>query len=209
MMNLVRTSKTQATIALLGAAGLVLTACGSGDEDKEAVGLTPSTSAAASSIAAATTSQSAIISTEAPAPAPAEQAPAPAPAPAAGQDVTPPQVDAVGGQAADPAQAQAIESLVRNQQNATTLREYMSYIPNHSCQRIMDTQGAFDVSQIPDTPLNEFGPFLEASPSIDSVTDIQVNGNEASAVVTATSGGQTTTATQRFLYEDNQWKFCY
>ena len=43
---------------------------------------------------------------------------------------------------------------------------------------------------------------------VQSVTDVMVEGNTASATVTANSGDQVETGTMRFLKEDGVWKLC-
>lgn len=120
-------------------------------------------------------------------------------------------LEPVQGEAASPEQAAAIEGLIRGVAKETSLRGYLTYIPNNTCSRVIEANGgmaALDVSQVPDVALAAYPQFQNAQVSIDSVSDIQVQGDTASAVVTATSGGESTTATQRFLNEGGSWKFC-
>lgn len=122
------------------------------------------------------------------------------------------QLDPVeGGAPASPEDAQAITALLNNINNETTLRGYLGYIPNNACTRVLDEaggRGAIDLSQIPDVPLNAYPDFANAKATINSVDDIVVNGDEASALVTASTADGTTTETQRFLRENGRWTFC-
>ncbi len=117
-----------------------------------------------------------------------------------------------GGQPASPEDAKSIEGVVRGITAETTLRSYMGYIPQHTCKKVLDENGgekSLDLGQIPDVPLDSYPDFKKAKPTIDSVTDIKVSGDTASAQVTASteSEGQTV-ATQRFAKENGKWVFC-
>ena len=79
-------------------------------------------------------------------------------------------------------------------------------------KKVLDENGgekSLDLGQIPDVPLDSYPDFKKAKPTIDSVTDIKVSGDTASAQVTASteSEGQTV-ATQRFAKENGKWVFC-
>ena len=85
----------------------------------------------------------------------------------------------------------------------------------HHVVRAADTETARDRileagrdAGVPDQPLNQWDYYVAAEPHITSVEDVRVEGDRASAVVTAVSAGQAETRTQRYLREDGRWKFC-
>lgn len=111
------------------------------------------------------------------------------------------------GQTASPEDTAAIEALVRGYTDTNTLRSSLAYTINNTCTRVLEASGAdatqLDLNTIPDIPLGG-----EGTGTVDSITDVVVNGQEASAWVVATAGGTTDSATQRFFNEGGQWKFC-
>lgn len=212
-------------VAAIAASALVLASCSdSGDSGSTASGGTSAASSdktasskgssggASTSASAAATSDAAASSGEA---KPAEGASETPPLP---ENVTPPALPTTthqpveGGQPASPEDAKSIEGVVRGITAETTLRSYMGYIPQHTCKKVLDENGgekSLDLGQIPDVPLDSYPDFKKAKPTIDSVTDIKVSGDTASAQVTASteSEGQTV-ATQRFAKENGKWVFC-
>jgi len=212
-------------VAAIAASALVLASCSdSGDSGNTASGGTSAASSdktasskgssggASTSASAAATSAAAASSGEA---KPAEGASEAPPLP---ENVTPPALPTTthqpveGGQPASPEDAKSIEGVVRGITAETTLRSYMGYIPQHTCKKVLDENGgekSLDLGQIPDVPLDSYPDFKKAKPTIDSVTDIKVSGDTASAQVTASteSEGQTV-ATQRFAKENGKWVFC-
>ncbi len=208
MQSRIRVSTLKkAAIAVVSASALILAACGS--EDGSA---TASSSTAAKTTTAAKASKAA--ETSAAAESPVETTAAPDPATALPEDVEIPTMpvaehEAVEGEPASPEDAAAIEGLVRGIERSTTLRAYMAYIPDNTCQRVLDANGgSVDLSQIPDLPLETYPDFQQAKPAVNEITDIRTSGDSASAQVTATSNGETSTDTQRFLKEGGTWKFC-
>ena len=116
-----------------------------------------------------------------------------------------------GGAEAGEADRAEIEALVRGLYETETLHEFLSYLPENTCREVAGAPGAPDqpdFSELPDTPLAELPGYLEARPYVESVTDLRVDGDVASASVTAVSDGQENTATQRYLREDGAWTFC-
>ncbi|WP_155895133.1 hypothetical protein [Corynebacterium vitaeruminis] len=205
-------------VAVTAIAALGMSACGSGDEgDSSSSSSTAATSAsattsAATSSAAASSSAASESTTESAAEDTQAADDAAAAAAAAQQALAnaTPQAPVDNGSPASAADAQAITDLVMGINQATTLRSYLSYLPDHLCDSQIEANGgrqAFDVSQIEDVPLTSI-PGLESGAHVDSVSDIMVSGNTASASVTGTAGGNTTTETQRFLNEGGTWKFC-
>lgn len=218
MLNRIHVNRAKKiAIAVAASSALVLTACGDEGDSKENKTTSATTSSSVATTASETSEAPAAPSTEEPAP----ESPAPAPQgnnvpPAAINEAMPeltyndvPPID--GGAPATDADRQAIENLVRGINGARTIRDYIGYVPAHTCQRVINEQGgpaAFDLSQFPDVPLDDFEEYRKAKPSIDNVDSVQVNGNIASASVTATANGDTNTATQRFERENGEWKFC-
>ena len=226
MQNRIRVSNMKkVAVAAIAASALVLASCSdSGDSGSTASG---GTSAASSDKSASSKGSSGGASTSASAAAsgaatssgeakPAEGASSDAPP--LPENVTPPALPTTthqpveGGQPASPEDAKSIEGVVRGITAETTLRSYMGYIPQHTCKKVLDENGgekSLDLGQIPDVPLDSYPDFKKAKPTIDSVTDIKVSGDTASAQVTASteSEGQTV-ATQRFAKENGKWVFC-
>lgn len=116
-----------------------------------------------------------------------------------------------GGQPANEADQAEIESLITGMYETTTLHEILLYVPENACQTVIQEAGgeaAFDLGGIPDMPLNAIPQYSNSNSQVDAVEDVQVNGDTASATVTATSDGQSLTEVQRFRHEDGAWKFC-
>lgn len=226
----IRISAKKAAVAAIMVAPLVLAACGSDDEDTTASSTTKQTSSSTTTTTKVTgentseeDTQGETTEDEATEQAPEQDAQEPAPTsepvvqqPAPQQNVP---VEPVityqslapveGGGAASPEDAAAIESLVRGSLQQTTLRSMLEYVPRNTCSRVIEANGgaaALDFSTIPDVPLNQI-PGADPG-TVDSITDIQVDGNSASAWVVASANGQTDSGTQRFLNEGGQWKFC-
>ena len=226
MQNRIRVSNMKkVAVAAIAASALVLASCSdSGDSGNTASGGTSAASSdksasskgssggASTSASAAATSAAAASSGEA---KPAEGASEAPPLP---ENVTPPALPTTthqpveGGQPASPEDAKSIEGVVRGITAETTLRSYMGYIPQHTCKKVLDENGgekSLDLGQIPDVPLDSYPDFKKAKPTIDSVTDIKVAGETASAQVTAsTEADGQTVATQRFAKENGKWVFC-
>ncbi len=116
-----------------------------------------------------------------------------------------------GGVPANQADADAINNLVRGIYQQTTLNGLVQYVPNNTCQAVLeksDWDPNYNTQGVPDMPLDQIPQFQQAQPTVDSVENLSVAGDEASADVTVTSGGQADTSTMRFLREDGRWKFC-
>ena len=227
MQNRIRVSNMKkVAVAAIAASALVLASCSdSGDSGNTASG---GTSAASSDKSASSKGSSGGASTSASGAAasgaatssgeakPAEGASSDAPP--LPENVTPPALPTTthqpveGGQPASPEDAKSIEGVVRGITAEPTLRSYMGYIPQHTCKKVLDENGgekSLDLGQIPDVPLDSYPDFKKAKPTIDSVTDIKVAGETASAQVTAsTEADGQTVATQRFAKENGKWVFC-
>lgn len=220
----IRTSAKKVAIAAVMVAPLLLAACGSdSDEDTTTSSTTTTTTSASTTtsevetteeVTEEVTEEEAVEEAEEPAGQTAPEA-ATANEPVA-QQAMPSEVityqelaPVQGGQAASPEDAAAIESLIRGSLEPTTVRSMLQYVPQNTCNRVIEAAGgaaALDFSQIPDVPLNQI-PGANTG-TVDSISDIVVDGDAASAWVVASGNGQTDSATQRFLREDGRWKFC-
>lgn len=214
----IRTSSKKVAFAALMVTPLFLSACGSDSSDTEAASTTAATTTNTSTSSSATTSAEAAETTS------SETEAATSEATTINEDEKA-QLDALAeelsqnpvtfaeaapvenGQTASPEDTAAIEALVRGYADTNTLRGSLAYTINNTCTRVLEASGAnatqLDLNTIPDIPLGG-----EGTGTVDSVTDVVVNGQEASAWVVATAGGTTDSATQRFLNEGGQWKFC-
>ena len=227
MQNRIRVSNMKkVAVAAIAASALVLASCSdSGDSGNTASGGTSaassdkSASSKGSSNGASTSASGAAASGAATSSGEAKPAEgASSDAPPLPENVTPPALPTTthqpveGGQPASPEDAKSIEGVVRGITAETTLRSYMGYIPQHTCKKVLDENGgekSLDLGQIPDVPLDSYPDFKKAKPTIDSVTDIKVAGETASAQVTAsTEADGQTVATQRFAKENGKWVFC-
>ena len=227
MQNRIRVSNMKkVAVAAIAASALVLASCSdSGDSGSTASGGTSaassdkSASSKGSSGGASTSASGAAASGAATSSGEAQPAEgASSDAPPLPENVTPPALPTTthqpveGGQPASPEDAKSIEGVVRGITAETTLRSYMGYIPQHTCKKVLDENGgekSLDLGQIPDVPLDSYPDFKKAKPTIDSVTDIKVAGETASAQVTAsTEADGQTVATQRFAKENGKWVFC-
>ena len=139
-----------------------------------------------------------------------------------------------GGQEANDGDKQAIEQLVRGQHEIDNVKEYFGYMPAHACKAVREGEsGDFQqylnyVDSLPNQSfseyansmrqqgqgnpqINEFANQLEAIPTstkLESVNDIVVNGDDASATVSVSNSEGTDTSTVRFRREDGNWTFC-
>ena len=224
-MSISLSSKKVAFAALM-VTPLLLTACGSDSSDTEAASSSAATTTNSSSSSATTTtnssSSSATTSAEAAETTSSESESSEATTINEEQQA---QLDVLSqelsenpitfaeaapvenGQTASPEDTAAIEALVRGYTDTNTLRSSLAYTINNTCTRVLEASGAdatqLDLNTIPDIPLGG-----EGTGTVDSITDVVVNGQEASAWVVATAGGTTDSATQRFFNEGGQWKFC-
>lgn len=227
-----RANYKKAAVAVVSASALILAACGSdeegGDTGTDVVTTSASTTvtssaAASSSSQASSTSKTTSKEEGEPAAAPAEGQPAEGQPNEANPDNIDPEVLAQaeqfpvdnveqqpveGGETASPEDAAAITALVNGINDQTTLRGFMGYIPNNACSRAMANAQDLDLNQIPDINLADFPEFQNAKANIDSVDNIIVNGDEASADVTTSHNGVVETGVQRFLWEGDRWTFC-
>lgn len=211
----IRLSSKKAAFAALMVTPLLLTACSSDSSDTEAASSSAATttnsssSSATTSAEAAETTSSESESSEATTINEEQQAQLDVLSQELSENpITFAEAAPVeNGQTASPEDTAAIEALVRGYTDTNTLRSSLAYTINNTCTRVLEASGAdatqLDLNTIPDIPLGG-----EGTGTVDSITDVVVNGQEASAWVVATAGGTTDSATQRFFNEGGQWKFC-
>ena len=139
-----------------------------------------------------------------------------------------------GGQDANDGDKQAIEQLVRGQHEIDNVKEYFNYMPQHACQAVREGQskefGQYQqyVDSLPNQSFAEyantmrqqgggngevekFASQLESIPQstkLQSVNDIVVNGDDASATVSVSNSEGNETSTVRFRRENGNWTFC-
>ncbi|MCS5479326.1 hypothetical protein NYP18_06610 [Corynebacterium sp. YIM 101645] len=209
--------KTIAALALIAPLTFVA-ACGSGDSADETTTVAPTT-VTSEIISEETTTEETTTEEETTEPEQTEE-PEPEPEPEVEE---PPAEDPLaqenyvepepvqGGLAASESDRAEIEGLVHGIYQMDTFHQFLRYIPENTCNEVVAAQGgaaSMDLAGIPDQPLAEWDYYVSAQPHIASVTDVQVEGDRASAVVTAVSAGQSETRTQRYQREDGRWKFC-
>lgn len=217
----IRLSSKKVAFAALMVTPLLLTACGSDSSDTEAASSSAATTTNSSSSSATTSAEAAeTTSSESESESESESSEA-----TTINEEQQAQLDVLSqelsenpitfaeaapvenGQTASPEDTAAIEALVRGYTDTNTLRSSLAYTINNTCTRVLEASGAdatqLDLNTIPDIPLGG-----EGTGTVDSITDVVVNGQEASAWVVATAGGTTDSATQRFFNEGGQWKFC-
>ena len=139
-----------------------------------------------------------------------------------------------GGHEASDGDKQAIEQLVRGQHEIDNVKDYFGYMPAHACKAVREGEsGDFQqylnyVDSLPNqsfaeyansmrqqsqgnAKINEFADQLEAIPTstkLESINDVVVNGDDASATVSVSNSDGTDTSTVRFRREDGNWTFC-
>jgi len=211
-----------------------LVACGSDESEETAA---PSTSAVTSTVEATssketssvetTTSKAKETSEEA---EPTTQTPAETQEPESGQGTDPAAAAAAGatdaaagnplaaeelqpvqgGQPADEATRGAISKLVNGWYEVGDMRSYMRYIPEHTCTQVLEQNPDVhnvDYSVFPQIPMNQVSDNWNAA-GVQSIDDLAVNGDTASATVTVNTGEGVDTSVMRFKNESGNWLFC-
>lgn len=212
-----------------------LVACGSDESEETAA---PSTSAVTSTVEATssketssvetTTSKAKETSEEAEPTMPTTQTPAETQEPESGQGTDPAAAagaaDAAagnplaaeelqpvqGGQPADEATRGAISKLVNGWYEVGDMRSYMRYIPEHTCTQVLEQNPDVhnvDYSVFPQIPMNQVSDNWNAA-GVQSIDDLAVNGDTASATVTVNTGEGVDTSVMRFKNESGNWLFC-
>lgn len=130
------------------------------------------------------------------------------------------------GQAASQEDVNAITGLVQGLYETTTMREFFRYMPEHSCQAVLNANDGelakMDYNQVPDVPMDSLKSTMQAagedtsalegfdwnSTGVDSINDVLVNGDDASATVNVNTNNGIDSTTMRFKREAGNWTFC-
>lgn len=115
------------------------------------------------------------------------------------------------GKGADAATKKEIKALVNGLYQTKTVRDLVTYMPDHTCKSVVDQQGgkaAMDVGGMQDPVLDMPAETMIGNNSVKSIKDIKVNGNKASAMVTISTANGDDTKVQQYLKENGAWTFC-
>ena len=115
------------------------------------------------------------------------------------------------GEAADPKTEKQIKNLVNGLYKTKTVKDAITYLPKNTCESVLAEQGgeaAVDTGEIPQHLLDMPANTLMGNNSVQSIENIRVNGNQASAVVTISTPSGPDTAVQQYLKEGGSWKYC-
>ena len=167
-----------------------------------------------------------------------EQAPAPAEGEAAEQTLanpfengvdpfqSMPKVEPVQGQAASQEDIDGINGLVRGMYEQQTMRSFVKYLPDHTCEAVRNDPNSglneLDYNQVPDVPMNQLKDMMAAAGAdtsqmegfdwnqtgVESINDVVVDGDTASATVNVNTSKGLDSSTMRFKRENGNWTFC-
>ena len=115
-----------------------------------------------------------------------------------------------GGQAADEATSGQISALVNGWYEVPDMRAYMRYIPDNTCSQVLAENpdvNNVDYNMFPQIPMAQVSTNWNAA-GVQSIDDLTVNGNDASATVTVNTGEGVDTSVMRFKNEGGSWLFC-
>lgn len=115
-----------------------------------------------------------------------------------------------GGQAADEATSGQISALVNGWYEVPDMRAYMRYIPDNTCSQVLAENpdvNNVDYNMFPQIPMTQVSNNWNAA-GVQSIDDLTVNGNDASATVTVNTGEGVDTSVMRFKNEGGSWLFC-
>lgn len=190
---------------------LVLTACGSDENDQDDAAQSSTTTSATSSTKESpedTAAESPEGEEPAPAEHPAEAPPAPAAeVPPLPEGPAPVPVSGTAAQADQDAIAHLVHGLSDGNRN---LQDYTRYMVGRSCQAYIDRNGGAENLRKRVDSINQAGNINEfvKPPQITSVDNVTVNGDRATASVSATLGNEASTEQMQFQREGGAWKFC-
>lgn len=117
----------------------------------------------------------------------------------------------VAGSPASPEDTKEITNLMHHLVWANTTREYVTNWANATCSKVIEQQGgpaAMDPQSVPDLPMDQMPAGQGGPAKVDAVDNVRVDGENASATVTSTSNGQTSTGNVLFHREGGSWKVC-
>ena len=137
-----------------------------------------------------------------------------------------PKVDPIQGQAASQEDIDGINGLVRGMYDQQTMRSFVKYLPDHTCEAVRNDPNSglseLDYNQIPDVPMNQLKDMMAASGAdtsqmegfdwtqtgVESINDVVVDGDSASATVNVNTSKGLDSSTMRFKRENGNWTFC-
>ena len=115
-----------------------------------------------------------------------------------------------GGQAADPQVQGEITQLVSGFYETDNLRDMFRYVPDRTCQQVLNESPelkAPEYDSVPEIKLKDLPNSQWNQSGVESVQDVKVKGDIASAVVTVNTPEGQDKSTMRFKNEGG-WKFC-
>ena len=137
-----------------------------------------------------------------------------------------PKAEPVQGEAASQEDVDGINNLVRGLYDTTTMRQFIKYLPDHACAEVRNNPESglnnIDYNQVPDIPINQLRDMVAASgqgdagmegfnwdqTGVESINDVVVNGDDASATVNVNTSKGLDSSTMRFKRENGNWTFC-
>lgn len=137
-----------------------------------------------------------------------------------------PKVEPVQGEAASQEDIDGINTLVRGMYEQQTMRSFVKYLPEHTCAAIRNDPNSgldqVDYNQVPDVPMNQLKDMMAAAgqdtsqmdgfdwskTGVESINDVVVNGDDASATVNVNTSQGMDSSTMRFKRENGNWTFC-
>lgn len=137
-----------------------------------------------------------------------------------------PKVEPIQGQAASQEDIDGINGLVRGMYDQQTMRSFVKYLPDHTCEAVRNDPNSglseLDYNQIPDVPMNQLKDMMAASGAdtsqmegfdwtqtgVESINDVVVDGDSASATVNVNTSKGLDSSTMRFKRENGNWTFC-
>jgi hypothetical protein len=210
----------RATLAAVAAGSLVLAACGSDDDSDSSA----DSSAAGTAHSSATASHGAGSSAAATSGAPTSGSEKPGDPSEPGRPGDPghPGADPQhpdGGDgarpdggapapAADGDDAAAITAVVRGMADQRSQADFDQYTLDNYCAAYIDSRGGRDALQgeVDRTRADDHD--VNAQITVDSVDDIRVDGDHATAVTNGTVNGQPSSSPATYQREDGAWKIC-
>ena len=137
-----------------------------------------------------------------------------------------PKVEPVQGEAASQEDIDGINTLVRGMYEQQTMRSFVKYLPEHTCAAVRNDPNSgldqVDYNQVPDVPMNQLKDMMAAAgqdtsqmegfdwskTGVESINDVVVNGDDASATVNVNTSQGMDSSTMRFKRENGNWTFC-
>ncbi|MCG7230227.1 hypothetical protein [Corynebacterium minutissimum] len=137
-----------------------------------------------------------------------------------------PKVEPIQGQQASQEDIDGINGLVRGMYDQQTMRSFVKYLPDHTCEAVRNDPNSglseLDYNQIPDVPMNQLKDMVAASGAdtsqmegfdwgqtgVESINDVVVDGDSASATVNVNTSKGLDSSTMRFKRENGNWTFC-